>query len=119
MVCRRLRPKWAAGRLVGPPVEFKSHTVWVDFVLTYTDQLDTERIIVAGRLIAVPLVSDKTRCLRQGLAETLPASVQFFSEYGQCKLAESEHPRNERPKDEGRRPRVDSLQPHDGSEAGR
>ena len=89
------------------------------FALTHTGQLDAERIIVAERLTAVILAPAKTGFSRQGLAETLPASVQFFSESGQCNLAEPKHHRDERPKGDGRCPHVDSLQARDGSEAGR
>ena len=89
------------------------------FALTLTGQLDNDRIIVAERLITVELAPAKTSFSRQRLAEPLPASVQLSSEPRQCKLAESEHHRDERPKGDGRRPRVDSLQARDGSEAGR
>ena len=89
------------------------------FALTLTGQLDNNRIIVAERLITVELAPAKTSFSRQRLAEPLPASVQLSSETRQCKLAESEHHRDERPKGDGRRPRVDSLQARDGSEAGR
>ena len=70
------------------------------------------------RLITVELTAAKTRCSRQPLAEALPASVQFYGELRQCKLTESEHHRYERPKDNGRRPQVDSLQASDGSKGG-